>query len=440
MALLDETAAEGSGPEWLVKGKLDEVIFCESFLWDTPYKRYGRHFYTVDGIVPDDETIKSEIYQTLKPYVNTQLSEKTKKLFEVMKLEAYTAEMPLAEDRIDVANGTLYLNGEFEENKCFCRNRLPVAYNPDAPQPEAWLRFLSDLLEPTDIQTLQEYMGYCLIPSTRAQVMLIIHGNGGEGKSRIGVIMQTMLGKNAKNGSLSKVESSPFARADLEGELVMIDDDMNMSALKTTHNIKAMVSAEVPVDLERKREQSYQGDMYVRFLAFTNGELISLYDHSEGFFRRQLILSAKKKDPNRADDPFLADKLKTEIEGIFLWCLEGLKRLLANNYHFTESDQTKENRESARRDSQNVLLFLKSEGYIRLKADSTIPTADFYTLYCTWCQDNALKPLAMNTVGKILNQHVAEFNLEHDNHVRNALGKLVNGYWGIEALVRPNII
>ena len=48
-----------------------------------------------------------------------------------------------------------------------------------------WLRFLSDLLEPEDILTLQEYLGYCLIPTNRRQVMMLLKGNGGEVKSRI---------------------------------------------------------------------------------------------------------------------------------------------------------------------------------------------------------------------------------------------------------------
>ena len=48
-----------------------------------------------------------------------------------------------------------------------------------------WLRFLSDLLEPEDILTLQEYLGYCLIPTNRRQVMMLLKGNGGEVKRRI---------------------------------------------------------------------------------------------------------------------------------------------------------------------------------------------------------------------------------------------------------------
>ncbi len=101
--------------------------------------------------------------------------------------------IPIREDRIHVANGTLFLNGEFRVEKEFCRNRLPIRYDPSAPQPETWLRFLSDLLEAEDILTLQEYLGYCLIPTNRGQVMMLLKGNGGEGKSRIGVVMQKLL-------------------------------------------------------------------------------------------------------------------------------------------------------------------------------------------------------------------------------------------------------
>ena len=148
----------------------------------------------------------------------------------------------------------------------------------------------------------------------------------------------------------------------------------------------------------------------------------------------------KKKPPNRADDPFLADKLCGEIEGIFLWCLAGLRRLQANSFRFTESTQTKSNREDAQREADNVLLFLRSEGYIQLKADSNITSANLYAIYTMWCSDNAYKPLAARTVSMTLKKRADEFGLEHDNHIQNALGKRVNGFWGIEALVTPPVL
>ena len=427
-------------PRWIQDKHFNEVLFCEDFLSAHPMVCVDGSFFTVEGRVADEEGIRKQIYEMLRPHFTSGTARRATALLETLRLEAYTLELPIQEDRIHVANGTLFLSGEFRAEKEFCRNRLPIRYDPSAPQPVTWLRFLSDLLEPEDILTLQEYLGYCLIPTNRGQTMMLLKGNGGEGKSRIGVVMQKMLGDNLKNGSIAKVERSPFARADLEHQLVMVDDDMKMEALKSTHYLKSLITAEMPMDLERNDEQSYQGEMYVRFLAFSNGDLESLYDHSDGFYRRQLILSVKKKPLDREDDPFLADKLCAEIEGIFLWCLDGLRRLIGNNYHFTESDRTKDNRVEAKREADNVLLFMRSEGYIQLISDSTITSADLYAIYTMWCNDNTYKPLAVRTVRMTLKKHADEFGIEHDNHITNRLGKRVNGFWGIEALVTPPIL
>lgn len=83
---------------------------------------------------------------------------------------------------IHLLNGVLTTDFVFlPDVRKICRNRLNVKYDPTAPEPTCWLSFLDEPLEPEDIQTLQEYMGYCLIHSAKAQAMLFITGNGGEG-------------------------------------------------------------------------------------------------------------------------------------------------------------------------------------------------------------------------------------------------------------------
>ena len=94
----------------------------------------------------------------------------------------------------------------------------------------------------------------------------------------------------------------------------MVDDDMRMENLPTTNNLKTLITAEGPMDLEKKGVQSYQGLMYCRLMAFSNGFLRSANDDSYGFFRRQLILMTKPRAKDRADDPFLSDKLRAEKE------------------------------------------------------------------------------------------------------------------------------
>ena len=423
-------------PEWYDGKTVNEVKFCEEFLREHPMKSVNGTFFTVEGRVTDEDALRREIYEMLKPHFSTGLGKRVNNLLEALRLEAYAPDLPIQRDRIHVVNGTLLLDGTFSSEREFCRNRLPVAYKPDAPAPETWLKFLGELLHPEDIPTLQEFMGYCLLPTTKGQKMLMLIGRGGEGKSRIGVVLRSLLGSNMATGSIAKIEASRFARADLEHELVMLDDDMKLEALPQTNHIKAIVTAELPMDLERKGQQSYQGDLYVRFLGFGNGSLKALYDRSEGFFRRQIILTTKPKDINREDDPFIAEKMCAEAEGIFLWCLEGLQRLIANNYHFTVSERARENMAEAVSDGNNAVDFMRSEGYIRLKADAEASSREIYAVYKLWCEDNALHALSARSLAAFLNENRREYNLEPTNNLYLPGGRRVRGYFGIEVLQR----
>ena len=425
-------------PEWFDGKKVEEAAFCRDFLAEHPMICVSKSFFTKEGRICDESRLRREIYDAINPYVTTGLAKKVDSLLELLRVEAYAEELPVQTDRIHVANGTLFLDGSFTEHKEYCRNRLTVVYNPDAAEPARWLSFLRELLDEEDIPTLQEYMGYCLIPTTKAQKMLMLVGKGGEGKSRIGVVMRALFGSSMVNGNLTKVETNRFARADLEHTLVMVDDDMKLEALPQTNYIKTIITAELPLDLEKKSQQSYQGELYCRFLGFGNGSLKALYDRSEGFFRRQIILTTKRKDKNRKDDPFLSEKLISEKEGIFLWCLEGLKRLIAQDYKFTISPQTEENMKEAVFEGNHILEFLASEGYIRLKADYTVTTKDLYAVYCLWCEDNAIKPYAKNNMSHYLKEYGDAYNIVETNNLKNERGIRVRGFEGIGIVIKPD--
>lgn len=355
-----------------------------------------------------------------------------------VRMMAFADEPPLHQDRIHVSNGTWYLDNHFSEEKEYCRNRLEVAYNQAAGTPNIWLNFLSELLVPEDIPTLQEYLGYCLLPTTKAQKMLLLIGKGGEGKSRIGLVMRSILGINMNTTSIQKVETNRFARADLEGRLLMVDDDMDMSALTKTNYIKSIVTSECQMDVERKGIQSYQSLLYVRFLCFGNGALTALHDRSDGFFRRQIVITTKDKPEGRVDDPYLVEKMIAEKEGIFLWCLEGLKRLVANDYRFTISERSKDNINAIVKDANNILEFLASEGYLTFHEDSKAATSDLYTAYKEWCEDNAENALSMKSFANFFSQYAENWHLVPDNNIYRGKGKRCRGYRGVEVIDHDN--
>ena len=427
-------------PVWFKKGFFNESLFCDDFLSTHQLLYSNGAFFTPDGRMVDPMPLRCEIFEMMREYVGANLAKKVTNVVDVLKLAAQVEDFPPVTDRIALANGTLYLDGTFQEGKPeIVRNRLPVKYDPKATQPTHWLRFLSDLLYPEDIPTVQEFIGYCLIPSNKGQRMMVIKGNGGEGKSQIGAVLSTIFGTNMKDGSIGKISENRFARADLEHILLCVDDDMRMEALRQTNYVKSIVTAQGKMDLERKGKQSYQGWMFARLLAFSNGDLQALYDRSDGFYRRQLVLTTKEKPVDRADDPDLAEKMKAEAEGIFLWAFEGLQRLVANNFKFTESDRIRENREAVKRDNNNIFDFMDSEGYIRRKADASISSKDFYEIYRMWCEENSLAPLKARSFSDAMIANAKKFNLEHCNNITNSAGRRVWGFMGVEAIARPHI-
>ena len=421
-------------PSWYdnKNNKIDEVEFCTWFISKHPLKYVGGIFYDIDGII-SEEKLKKEIVDALKPYVKTNIVKRAKQILDALRYESMCEIIPKHTDRIHFKNGTYFIDGGFVPEKEFCSNRLPVNYNLDAVHPTRWLRFLDELLYPEDIYTLQEFMGYILIPTTKAQAMLLLIGNGGEGKSRVGFVCRNLLGNNMTICSISTLANNRFSLADQEGMLLMIDDDMKMEALTDTGVIKAVVTMEDKMNLERKGKQSYQGYLNVRIMAFGNGSLSSLYDKSDGFYRRQITIRVKEKSQNRVDDRNLSAKLSEETEGIALWCLEGLKRLIKNEFHFTISERTLQNQAELRREEDSILDFFESEGYITFDKNAIATTKELYEAYCLWGNDNLIKIRSESSFSKELRQRADKLGLKY---LKNASidNKTARGYKGICAI------
>lgn len=427
-------------PAWFDGKDVNEAAFCREFLSKNKLIYADNAFFTPDGRLTDPLLLKEKIYAELECYAAKNIPRTISNIVEIMKLAAHAESFPPKPDEIHVQNGTLRIDGSFLAGRSeIVRSRFPIDYNPQAGKPVVWLRFLSDLLYPEDIPTFQEYIGYCLIPSTKGQRMMILKGEGGEGKSQIGPVLARLFGCNMKDGSIAKISDNRFARADLEHIHLMIDDDMRMEALKQTNYVKSIVTAQDKMDLEKKGKQSYQGWMYARLLAFSNGDLQSLYDRSDGFYRRQLILTTKEKPAARKDDPDIAEKMCRELEGIFLWAFEGLQRLVRNQFRFSESERAKGNRDVVKQDANNVILFMESTQYVELNPNKSISSKELYAIYTIWCEENAFSPLKSRTVSDFLVGSAKKYGIEHSNNMVNAAGRRVWGFKGIGAVLHLNV-
>jgi len=178
-----------------------------------------------------------------------------------------------------------------------------------------------------------------------------------------------------------------------------------------------------------------QGYLYVRLIGFGNGSLSALYDRSDGFYRRQLVLQVRDKQPDRVDDAELGDKLREEAEGILLWCLEGLHRLIDNGFVFSLSQRTRKNMDEIRKADNNILEFLESTGYIMFEPNTHATTRQLYRAYQRWCEDNADKALSEKTFGVFLRQGEKKYPVSYVKNLDIGYGKRARGYHGVHTLI-----
>ncbi len=420
-------------PLWInAKGNINEDLFCYDFMQKKALKCINKRFYGLDGYISDEE-IEHEIYKEISPFLTNKIASKVSDLKNSLKARAFSPPLKPDDKNIHLANGTLNIkDGTFTNEKIFCLNRLNVEWNDDKKLPAYWIGFLMELMNKQDILTLQEYLGYSLIPTNRGQTLLIITGSGGEGKSRIGLILKEIFGKNAVIGKVQDLETNRFAVSALENKLLFIDDDLKTESLKETGTIKSIVTAESQIEVERKQIQRYEADIYARLILFGNSVLSSLYDHTDGFYRRQLIIEVLPKKENRIDDKFLIDKLKVEKNEIFKWCYKGLQRLIKNDFNFTVSERSQQAFESMKHNNFNFLSFLQDENYIKFDKNSSITSTELCTTYSIWCTDNAETRLKDNTILTYLKQNEKKLGIKFDFNLVNEKNRRVRGFKGMK--------
>lgn len=427
-------------PLWVKNGNdglvLDEPVYVQEFVKTHGYKCIGNVLYSVDGKTSDDK-VKQIIIKDILDYVKTNHGDKAEKLLKSIKQLSYSDPMKLSIEKIHFKNGTLSQDENkqytvWTTEKEFCINRIPVEYNPKAENPSKFFKYLNDVYFEDDIKTLQQFCGYCLIPTTHLQKALTIIGNGGEGKSVLGNILNVIIGKeNCYNDSVSTL-SDKFGLSNLQNILLFIDDDLSEKALNNASAFKKVITNKNPISAEKKYVQKNEFESYARFMMFGNFTLQALYDTSEGFFRRQVVLRAKDKDINRIDNPFIDEEIiNEESSGVLNWLLEGLNELMQNNFTLFLSERSKAESERLKRESDTVALFLDESNGIEFGDDYSVSTKILYDSYVNYCNVNGLFAVQMKTFTNSLKAKERQYKIMYSNHIKSESGKCCRGFTGI---------
>lgn len=382
---------------------INDKKFAEWYVKRNELYCINDRFYTRYGQISDNE-FRNNIHNIIGGIITTRLSAKVESLLASVKNEAFTKLDAPDKYKVQFDNISFDVrHGKLEEcDTFFTLHQIPHNYDAKADCPK-FKRFINNLFYEEDIPVIQEYLGYCLVPNTLAQTALFIIGEGGEGKSRITILMEHIIGHdNVVIGDFIGLQDK-FSTTSLDKQMMFIDDDLSLEALDDTSNFKKIVTAETTMEVEPKGKPKYKTKLYSRILCCGNGAIQSKFDRSDGFYRR-LLISKVKPVHYAKPDRTLSDQLDKEIPGIINWLLEGLCRVVRNGFIIEPSVRMTQELQSVRDSSDTIQLFMSDEQFIEYTGDKDdkVSIKQLYDAYENWCQDNNYLVIHKNTFGKVI--------------------------------------
>ena len=254
-----------------------------------------------------------------------------------------------------------------------------------------------------------ELMASCFVKNKVDEKSFILLGNGDNGKSVLLLLLNSMLGKdNVSNIALQDLVSNPFAAARLDGKLANIYTDLKSTALKNEEKIKNLSSGE-PMHVEHKYQDGFDMVTYAK-LIFSCNQFPKVYDQSDGFFRRWIIIQFRRKfalgDPDR--DEKLKEKLinnQDEKNLIFSYLMIMSEKLLRTG-KFRYPLGHAEIRKLWNANADPLYHFI--ENCIIETEDSKKTKRETYKFYEQWCYDHGVVPLGKGQFGKAFGEEFDE--------------------------------
>jgi P4 family phage/plasmid primase-like protien len=211
----------------------------------------------------------------------------------------------------------------------FTRNAIDYPYDPKAPEPTHWLKFLDSVFKDAEsnIGLLQEIFGYLLLPDTRQQKIFLWDSPPRGGKGTTMRVLQKLIGPlNCASPTLRGIGTDPIL-ASFIGKQVGIVSDMRVDKanLGAVAENLLRISGEDSLTFDRKYKSAWTGKLDIRFVILTNLPP-NIPDVSGALTNRMEPLVSYQSFLGR-EDLTLESKLMPELPGILLWAIEGYRRL-----------------------------------------------------------------------------------------------------------------
>ena len=329
------------------------------------------------------EEFTDELIGTILRYLmNSNLPDSWKKYYEKDILDGLLREVPRVDSEIiddsliALNNGVFNMNTmelvPYDESHIFT-SKSPVNFIKGASCPQ-FIKAMREIVcnDEELLMCIQEIFGYTLINNTKGERAFYFVGVGSNGKSFTAEILTKIVGKkNVSNIQLSNF-SEKFGIEGIVGMTLNIANENEVGSIKSTENLKAIISGD-SINISRKFKKAINYKPTVK-LVFLLNTLPDTLDNTHGYYRKILIVPFNRVFKQEEMDKNLKDKVSEELSGILNWAIEGAKRLMNNDYKFTECEVIKKAIKDYKEEQNPVEAFSKDaliyeEGHSETKKD-----------------------------------------------------------------------
>jgi P4 family phage/plasmid primase-like protien len=300
----------------------------------------------------------------------------------------------------------------FDPKKIFF-NKLPIFYDEESTCPNIEKHF-KDVLLDGDIEVMFEIFAYLLWKDHFIEKAFMLVGGGRNGKGKTIELMKRFVGiDNCASVPLYNLSGDTFRVSELFGKLANLAGDLSNTALKDTGMFKQITARDL-LGAKRKFKSSINFTNYSKQI-FACNELPRVYDSSEGFWDRWLLLSFPYKfveqdvldntenDNYKLINPSQIEKISSpeEISGLFNRAVEKLD-ILRKIKSFSYSKGTDEVKKIWVRGSDSFAAFCMD--HLEERYDSHISKKNLRKAYHKYCKEHDLKGSSDMSIKIILEQ------------------------------------
>ena len=253
-----------------------------------------------------------------------------------------------------------------------------------------WLKFLDEIFagDKEVIHYVHKAVGYSLSGLTDEQCAFFLYGSGRNGKSTFIDIIREIFGDYASNiqpETLMIKNAGSSANSDiarLKGTRLVTSVEPNEGVRLNEGLLKQLTGDDV-VTARKLYGDEFEFKPEFKLWMTTNHKPI-IRGTDTGIWRRIHLIPFTVQIPENKVDRKLKEKLLGELDGIFLWCLEGLK--MYNSEGLTKPSSVSQAVEQYKGEMDTVSKFLDectvSDPFGCVKAN------ELYSAYSSWCETN----------------------------------------------------